>query len=205
MPEILNEDGTPAVLSPEDQAAVLQQAAAQEPPELTDPNKPLTYESDGGPPPTIQEQAAIRKAANLVDPLLDLAPAEMMEYSRQTAEGPPDKQFNILNAFLARQEEVSQDPEAVKRVGTAWQLYKDSTSLSDLPGLGEMATVAKDALVGGVDYIATLFGNLPTRLTSEAGSPANLEATRNLAEVAAASQLPQQGRTIALQVIPFQE
>ena len=156
MATITNPDGTPANLSPEEAAQVLQ--AAQAPttdlsqalsetsteapagaPTIINPYRPAQVESEDGQPVTPQQAAEIRKQAGIVDPMLDMTPEDMVALAKQTKDASPEQRFNILQAFQARQAELSQDPTAVQRAATAWDLYKKSTNLGDLPSAEEIA------------------------------------------------------------------
>ena len=165
MATFTNLDGTPANLTAEQQAEALT-LANQTPdaaPErrMTDPYKPVLFKDDAGNPIplTAQQQTEARQKAGMVDPMLDLPPADMFKLARETKDLPPEKQFNIYNAFLARKDELTKDPAAVQRVADAWELYRDSTNLGDLPTPTEALANAWNMVKGTVKQAGSFWWN----------------------------------------------
>ena len=157
--EFVNEDGSPATLTPEQQTdAVAKTAAAQsaEPQEvqMLNPNVSPQYVGDDDKPLSLSpaQKLDYRKKAGFVDPLADLPPEELVKMAHD-----PSQKFNILSAFNARQKEMLGDPQTTHNVAAAWKLYRESKGLGDLPSpweaaksIGEMGYgLAKQTAEGG--------------------------------------------------------
>lgn len=124
-----NPDGTPATLTPEEQAqANLLIPTTPETGQLGNPYKPFQFHDETGNPVqmTPQDAAAARKQGGLVDPMLDLSQDEMVALATKS----PEK-FNIFAAVQARPD-VQQNPEALGRAAMAWEAYKKQTGFDDL-------------------------------------------------------------------------
>src|SRR5664279_5438647 len=137
--EFVNEDGSPATLTPEQQAdAVEKTAAAQAVPEvqMLNPNVSPQYVGDDDKPLALSpaQKLDYRKKAGMVDPLLDLPAETLFKMARD-----PSQNFNILSAFNARQKELVNDPQAVHNIAAAWKMYREDKGLGDLPSPWEAA------------------------------------------------------------------
>src|ERR1035437_4729864 len=161
--QFTDESGQPVSLSPEEQTQAAQILAQPEthPQTLIDPYQPLQYKDVQGNPIALtpKEKTDYRKQAGLTDPLLDLSPEDMVALAREKNDD-PNKQFNIMAAFQAREKEVAADPEALQRVAEGWQKYKDSTGLGDLPNPAEVASNIWKTAIGLGKYSGKLLWEL---------------------------------------------
>src|ERR1035437_9158652 len=140
MPDVFTDEaGNVVTPSPEDLAAI----AAQEAPaaQMTNPYKPIEYLGEDGKPMALTpaSKAAYRKANNIVDPLLDLAPQDLVKLAREKDPDNPSQTFNIMGAYLAREEELNQDPAAVAKIAEASYQYNHSVNWRDYPNAWEAA------------------------------------------------------------------
>jgi hypothetical protein len=205
--EFVNEDGSPATLTPEQQAdavAKTAQAQAQTPAQDTTPEAQVLpyyqspqYVGDDDKPLFLSpaQQLDYRKKAGLVDPLKDLSPEDMVALARQTADD-PEKKFDIFSAWKSREEELKNDPQAVHNVAKAWRLYKDSTGLGDMANPIRMGENAVKGVADLVTSTAKLGWNL---MQPEVQDPNSLnrditpEVRRNLTEAKIGQKLAGMG------------
>lgn len=161
--------------------------AAEQPVEtLVDPYQPIQYTDEAGQPISLskQEQADYRKASGLIDPMLDLSADDLFYLARNPTD--PEKPLNIMSAWMARKDEITQDPEAVQRVSDAWDKYKESTGFKDLPNATELVQNVFGFAKGALKQAGTVLWNYPQRFFTSGEREA--EVNRNLAEASAASE-----------------